>query len=128
MSADWLRWEGRSTVYRCFEPTGLLYVGCSMNLPQRIRTHQVKSFWWPSCARVVVRLFPDVNSAHAAELAAIRTESPRFNIVGRRLSWEADEIRDLMLAIRQGANPQLPFNLKRLANLQQRLDFLERTR
>lgn len=79
-------WRGKHVVYRMYEDGRLLYVGMSRNLPERIRTHRdhvVPSYWWHRHAvdRVVVRILPTREAAREAEIAAIRDEAPRYNVL-----------------------------------------------
>lgn len=71
-------------VYRVFDLGGtLLYVGSTFDLDSRLRAHEQSAPWWPFKADVLTRIFVDEREARAAELAAIATEHPRWNVIGR---------------------------------------------
>lgn len=78
---------GLVVVYRCYDAHGsLLYVGSTTNgASTRLAAHR-KAAWWPlmDSARTRVERFEHELQARAAELRAIRTEHPRFNVQGRR--------------------------------------------
>jgi hypothetical protein len=70
-----------SALYRFWsEDAELLYVGMSTNLGHRIDRHGEQKDWWPEVASIHVELFPDGEEAHAAEIDAIRSECPRYNV------------------------------------------------
>jgi excinuclease UvrABC nuclease subunit len=71
-------------VYRVFDAADrLLYVGCSVDVPTRLTTHEQNAPWWVYMARFEVTDYPDRDSAAEAEATAISTEHPRWNISGR---------------------------------------------
>lgn len=73
-------------VYRVHDAAGrLIYVGCSENLPRRLRQHLFKSWWWPQAATVVSQAYSTKIAAREAERVAIQTERPRWNRLHR---WE----------------------------------------
>jgi Protein of unknown function (DUF2637) len=66
-------------VYRLFAADGvLLYVGCSMNIKDRVSA-LAGSPWWGEVDRIEVRWFGDLDAAADAELDAIRSERPVHN-------------------------------------------------
>lgn len=67
------------TVYRVFEENTLLYVGCSMYAAQRLQQHSDKP-WWGRATRVTLEHFDSEEQAALAEMAAIASEVPRFNV------------------------------------------------
>lgn len=71
-------------LYRFFDASGrLLYVGISLHAAQRASQHRAEKAWWPKVARMEVeRVDGDRSDALAAELAAIQTERPIYNIAG----------------------------------------------
>lgn len=70
-----------SNLYRHFDAEGtLLYVGISLSAVKRLSEHMRGSAWSKSIAKVEISTFPDKKSARQAELAAIETEKPLFNV------------------------------------------------
>jgi predicted GIY-YIG superfamily endonuclease len=67
------------TVYRLLgQHDRLLYIGCTINLDNRLGQHRNKP-WRPEVVRVVSDVYPDRATAHEAERNAIRAECPRYN-------------------------------------------------
>lgn len=67
-------------VYRCFSADGqLLWIGSTVNLRQRILTHQSRSPWWGNVADVKKSPQPDELTARLVEAQAIRAEKPLRN-------------------------------------------------
>jgi hypothetical protein len=70
-------------VYRHFTAEGvLLYVGYSSDVERRQRAHRRDAPWWGESARIQVTFFPTRDEALRAELGAIRTEHPLWNVQG----------------------------------------------
>ena len=72
----------RIEVYRLYNDRDeLLYVGFSTNLVERLRGHSHKCGqpWWPEVAYCSLEQFSGETEALAAEVSAIKTESPRYN-------------------------------------------------
>lgn len=68
-------------VYRAFDGSGrLLYVGCSVDVDGRLLTHAEHSTWWPFHTTVTREDFPTRELAGEAEILAIQTEHPRWNM------------------------------------------------
>lgn len=68
-------------LYRFFNAGGaLLYVGITAALPTRLANHRDEKPWWTEVARVTVEHYPNREAVLAAELAAIKSEHPRYNI------------------------------------------------
>lgn len=81
MNATGAYWRGRPAVYRAFDADKrLIYIGASRSLPQRLAQHRIESWWHPLIARIEVKLYRDMTAAFAAETAAIKAESPAFNV------------------------------------------------
>jgi predicted GIY-YIG superfamily endonuclease len=103
-------------VYRLYDATGdLLYVGWSKNPHMRLRQHkQDNPHWAFDVTRGRISVFPDRDSALAAEKEAIRTEHPFWNITSRwihHLEWQPEHyIRWVQMLRKQpysaGANKQ----------------------
>lgn len=70
-----------TSLYRFYNDTGrLLYVGITKHLPRRLSEHSWSKNWWTEVMRIDVEHFDDRSDARAAELHAIRTERPEYNI------------------------------------------------
>lgn len=87
------------TVYRFFNADEeLLYVGSTFQPHIRWKEHK-KRDWFREVAAVRVEHFDDVEEMKRAEWAAIKTESPRYNIAGRvpepvqrpAMAWRSEE-------------------------------------
>ncbi len=75
----------QTTLYRFFNASGtLLYVGISEAGAMRWSSHRRGKGWWADVASVITEHYPDRPSAAEAEIAAIHTESPKYNIVHNR--------------------------------------------
>ncbi len=73
-----------TALYRLFDAADvLLYVGVSINLGARWRTHSGEKVDWGLVARATVEHLPG-RQAFAAERAAIKAERPLWNIVHNR--------------------------------------------
>lgn len=73
-----------TTLYRLYDEGGdLLYVGISTRPLQRVREHSKGQTWWTEVASQTFQHYPTRTEAAAAELAAIKSENPKHNIVGR---------------------------------------------
>ena len=70
-------------VYRHYTVEGiLLYVGYSSSVTRRQRNHEREAPWWPESARMEVVRYDSREEALTAELAAIRSEHPLWNVQG----------------------------------------------
>jgi len=70
-----------TAVYRLFDNEGvLLYVGIAVDPNIRWRVHAREKTWWPSVSRRDVEWFPSRPAAEAAEVTAIASESPLYNV------------------------------------------------
>lgn len=71
-------------VYRHFTAEDiLLYVGYSSRVDERQVEHKKSAPWWAESARMEVERFGAREDAIAAELTAIRTEHPLWNVQGQ---------------------------------------------
>lgn len=71
-------------VYRAFDASGrLLYVGCSVEVENRLRQHSTNAQWWLFHDRITTEEFPTKAEGLEAEALAILTEHPRWNMQGR---------------------------------------------
>ncbi|HEU5108316.1 MAG TPA: hypothetical protein VFT95_07140 [Micromonosporaceae bacterium] len=67
-------------LYRFYDRTdALLYVGISMDLPARLRSHRREKPWWVEIAHITVELHESRRAALAAEAVAIAEEKPLYN-------------------------------------------------
>lgn len=81
-------------VYRVYdEDDELLYVGMSSRVYYRLRSHESTQWWWGLAATVSIRRYSDRQAARSAEIWAIRTERPVFNIAGKhRTDWRKAQL------------------------------------
>lgn len=76
-------------LYRFYDDQGvLLYVGITMTASHRFMSHRSEQLWWSEVKWINIEDHPDEGSARAAELAAIRSESPKYNIAGTILRFK----------------------------------------
>lgn len=76
--------ERGATLYRFYDADGrLLYVGISLSVFQRWQQHSSDKPWWEHIYRGELEHFDTRTEAAEAELCAIRTEDPLFNVAGR---------------------------------------------
>lgn len=76
--------EPPTALYRLFNAEGgLLYVGIG-DLKARLTAHAREKPWWPEVARKTVEWHPSRSEAEIAELLAIRTEHPLYNVAGTK--------------------------------------------
>jgi hypothetical protein len=74
----------KTALYRHFDDVGrLLYVGISLNAVTRMSQHKHSARWFDNIASVTVEWLDSRDAALAAELRAIREESPIHNKAGR---------------------------------------------
>lgn len=72
------------TLYRYFGAGSiLLYVGISRDVWKRQSEHRLRSPWYDLVVRVETETHPSRYAAQTAEIKAIRTEKPLYNIIGR---------------------------------------------
>lgn len=70
-------------LYRLFdEEARLLYVGKSVHPRQRWREHAADKPWWGEVRSKTTEWLDSEEEAARAEIAAIQTEGPRYNILG----------------------------------------------
>lgn len=80
-------------VYRMRDAGGaLLYVGVTTSPATRIAHHAPGKPWWREVSRIDLEHFETREEAAAAEVVAIRDESPRYNRVRPQREWTADEL------------------------------------
>lgn len=76
---------GPHAVYRLWAKDGsLLYVGCSFRPFNRLKSHEAHQVWAAMISSVTMEWFPDRATALAAELDAIRIETPEWNVHAKR--------------------------------------------
>lgn len=76
-------------LYRMFSHEGeLLYVGLTIQPPQRFRAHRSTKEWWDAVANIKLETFDTHEALEKAERSAISAERPRYNVAntmqGRR--------------------------------------------
>lgn len=67
---------------------GPVYVGCTVNLADRLRTHQASDMW-REVAEVHTVLYPAADLAYDAERRLIRDLQPRWNFTNTEHASEA---------------------------------------
>lgn len=68
-------------LYRAYDVEGdLLYVGVARDFHKRLLTHRQDSLWYPRADRWVLEEYDTRAEVLDAEVRAIRSEEPRFNI------------------------------------------------
>lgn len=84
-------------LYRFFNSDGgLLYIGISVNAPQRFKRHKGDQPWWLEVAQITIERYASRADVLAAEKRAIETEHPLYNVVhntGVRLTRSARQGR-----------------------------------
>jgi len=72
-------------LYRWWDASGnLLYVGKSIRLLSRIEQHRRNSKFFDEAASMTIERFPDELTLGLAEVDAIRSEKPLYNILHNR--------------------------------------------
>lgn len=75
---------GPTTLYRWFDANGkLLYVGITCDPGARFRTHMDEAQWWAEAVTCRLERYSTRVEALTAELHAIQTEAPTYNLSGR---------------------------------------------
>lgn len=74
--------DSTHVLYRFYNATGqLLYVGITMNPPQRFKSHGGGKEWWSQVAGITVESYNSRADLEGAERRAIQVERPLYNIV-----------------------------------------------
>lgn len=69
-------------LYRFYSATGqLLYVGITMNPPQRFKNHRDSKAWWEQVSGITVENYPTRGDLEQAERRAIQVERPLHNVI-----------------------------------------------
>ncbi|ABD58284.1 G-I-Y Y-I-G endonuclease [Mycobacterium phage Martik] len=69
-------------LYRFYSATGqLLYVGITMNPPQRFKAHRDSKDWWSEVAGISIENYNTREELENAERRAIQVEHPLHNVV-----------------------------------------------
>lgn len=72
-------------LYRWWDENGeLLYVGKSVALFNRIQSHRRNSAFFAEAAAMTIQRLPNAEDLASAEIAAIASENPRYNIASGR--------------------------------------------
>lgn len=72
---------GRTALYRLYDTEDrLLYVGISVNPDMRWRQHANDKLWWSTVSRKEVEWFETRPEACEAEVRAIQSEQPLYNV------------------------------------------------
>lgn len=76
-----LTYSHSQILYRFHDAKGrLLYVGVTHSHPDRWAAHRRCAVWWPQVASVTCRRYPSERLVLVAEVAAIKSEKPIYNI------------------------------------------------
>lgn len=79
-------------LYRFFNDLDeLLYVGITGNPATRFRQHEIEKAWWSQVAHIRLEHFASREQLEDAEIRAIQSENPRYNIVRSRKPKEVVE-------------------------------------
>jgi predicted GIY-YIG superfamily endonuclease len=71
-----------ASLYRHFDKSGaLLYVGMTIGLQGRLKTHARKAPWFNEVQNITVERFETRDQAITAEREAVRKECPKYNVV-----------------------------------------------
>lgn len=82
--------EGFTSLYRIYgQDRSLLYVGISMSAFRRMSEHRASKGWWRETAFIRVEHFDFRHEAEIAEIRAIRSEKPIYNVAYNDEQWEA---------------------------------------
>lgn len=93
-------------VYRIYDDHGLIYVGSSSNLFQRMAAHRRDSWWAPTVVKVRAECCPSREASRAREVEVILAERPRWNRQeqrGRRDEWSVEEFEHYVISWLQEA-------------------------
>lgn len=75
-------------LYRFYDNTDeLLYVGITLDPGKRFKQHSTQKAWWSDVADITLQKFDSRIEVLAAEREAIKTESPRYNVIHNQASW-----------------------------------------
>lgn len=111
------------SVYRCYDVAArLIYVGCAIDVDNRVHVqHRIHSWWYPQVTRVEAEHYEDDRRAASREWEVIGAESPRWNIQGKPRTTPT-EIRDLITALERHENGHLPHNRMRVERYRRELE------
>lgn len=74
--------SNRNVLYRMYDSVGaLLYVGATTNPESRFRTHAGTQPWWDEVTDIKVQRFDTWEELAEAEVSAIETEKPKYNLL-----------------------------------------------
>lgn len=83
-----------NAVYRHFDENGvLLYVGSSAHIKVRTQAHSNKSTWFGQVRTITIAPMSSYEEALKAETEAIKSESPRYNVMGRLIPMPKPPIK-----------------------------------
>lgn len=78
-------------VYRMYSTDGtLLYIGCTYNVPVRLRGHIA---WLPQVASITLEWHANADEGLAAETRAIKAENPLYNVKDTPKARPAEYVR-----------------------------------
>lgn len=104
-----------TAVYRFYDRMErLLYVGITSNLGARFAHHERKAVWWAQQYTVRIVWRDRRSEALDEERAAIRGESPRFNIAGTRVKAARTERVHISPEVREAVAREVRGELARV--------------
>lgn len=99
-----LRLPNCPCVYRAWDEDGtLLYIGSTINPPQRMRAHATGTQWWHRVARVTFEEYETESEVRKAESAAIWNEPTIYNRGGTRKDSTAGLLNSIAIETSKGA-------------------------
>lgn len=91
-----------TALYRFFDEGGvLLYVGITADVGIRWDAHERRKPWWPQVSRKTVEWFDTRPKARAAELIAISSERPLYNLADSPLVPVSRQLGDGEISLTQ---------------------------
>ncbi|MFF0395112.1 hypothetical protein ACFYSJ_04880 [Streptomyces sp. NPDC005248] len=84
-----------TALYRLYdEGDGLLYIGITADVEQRMNARRSDKPWWTDVSRREVEWHATRTIALNEELQAIRSEAPRHNLAGTSEGYKRRELKD----------------------------------
>ncbi len=114
-------WNFRPVVYRLYDADDrLIYIGASHHLPERMRAHELSSWFYSLIYRLDYADYPTRFDALAAEAVAIQEEAPVFNVRHRQehyrdrdfADWTAEDIHACREWLRTNAIHLVPQSVR----------------
>jgi hypothetical protein len=117
----------KTSLYRHFNKArALLYVGISVNPLERLRGHRATSHWYEQIEIVTIEHYPTREVALDAEVEAINTEKPLYNIA--RVEKSATKLEQEKIEREEQARRVAEENLHAAAAFEQQLKATQQER